>query len=677
MKEADVSAHEAPRRGRRRHSLASVGLAIPILLLDLWQDPDVALAVLYAAPVLLALRAPGRRLVLGVAALCSVLTVIGALVPPVDQVHWSVVVENRAIGMLAIWGSALAGLRLRALALAMQRSASALHESEQRFRLIFETVRDPVFVHEVAPNGRPLKFLEVNQAACRAYGYTRQEFMDMELSQLASTADRSLDQLLMRMTREESVLFEAEHRTRSGRRVPVEVRVQRIEFGGREAILSVARDVTERKKAERDLRDSGIREKARADELQVLMDSVPALVFIAHDPGCLRITGSRTTHEMLRLPPDVNLSLRQPAGAAPGHFRVFDRRGRELGIHELPLSRAVRGEDLHGCEIVIRFDDGTELWLYGNAMPLRDESGQIRGALTAMVDVSAHRQTQKRLEQLTADLEQRIAARTADLAASQRELAERARQLQQLNTELTQTEQRERRKLGRILHDDIQQMLVAVKMQMGMIKRGNSGSIPASIDRVTRHLDETIRSTRLLSHELSPQILYDSGLPEALHWLAARQRENFGLILHVDADADETRVPVSETTRVLLFQAVREVLLNTVKHGRVREASVLMSRRDGELCLSVSDEGVGFDPAWVLGDAGGASHLGLFAIHERLAVIGGRMVIDSAPGQGTTVELYAPLDDARTGVAAEVPAGHAATLAPDDAATKVVAPEDG
>jgi len=128
-------------------------------------------------------------------------------------------------------------------------------------------------------------------------------------------------------------------------------------------------------------------------------------------------------------------------------------------------------------------------------------------------------------------------------------------------------------------------------------------------------------------------------LPAAFAWLADWTRQQYGLRVEISADplADSTRKDV----RTLLFESVRELLFNVVKHAHVARASVDLARTpDGALSITVADQGIGFDPATVV-DTGQAGW-GLFSIRERLTLMGGRFEIDSAPGQGTRFHLIAP-----------------------------------
>jgi PAS domain-containing protein len=123
----------------------------------------------------------------------------------------------------------------------------------------------------------------------------------------------------------------------------------------------------------------------RAAELETIMDTVPAAIWLAHDPEGCRITGSRHAVEMLRLPPAANASLSAPEAERPRHFRLL-RDGRELRPDERPVQRAARGEVVRDEELRVAFDDGTYLDELVSAAPVRTADGAITGAVGAAVD---------------------------------------------------------------------------------------------------------------------------------------------------------------------------------------------------------------------------------------------------------------------------------------------------
>ncbi|MDN5869731.1 MAG: response regulator [Nitrococcus sp.] len=240
------------------------------------------------------------------------------------------------------------------------------------------------------------------------------------------------------------------------------------------------------------------------------------------------------------------------------------------------------------------------------------------------------------LRRLNEDLEQHAADRTADLE----DLTER---LRRLAAELTQTEQRERKRLADVIHNHLQQLLVGAKIWVHAAHaKSQEAQGRQPLAQALSLLDQAIAESRSLSVQLRPPALYESGLIAALRWLTGWMKETHGL--KVTLDLDHQAEPDLEHGAVLLFEAVRELLLNTVKHAEVDEAEVGLSRADGDrLCLSVADQGKGFDAATVARQRSGG--FGLFSIREQLYVMGGTLEMESSPGSGTSARLFLPIED--------------------------------
>jgi signal transduction histidine kinase/ActR/RegA family two-component response regulator len=250
------------------------------------------------------------------------------------------------------------------------------------------------------------------------------------------------------------------------------------------------------------------------------------------------------------------------------------------------------------------------------------------------------RQVEEDLKRLTESLEQRVAQRT-------RALQERTSQLQTLASQLAHAEQRERRRLARLLHDDLQQLLVAARLKVAMIRRrATEETLCGWLAQVDGLLDQAISGSRSLTFELSPPVLYDAGLEPAVKWLAGQMEEKHGLMVEVEALAQVE--PVGEDIRILLFHAVRELLFNVVKHAASDRALVRISRADGDLLeILVADQGAGFDPAildqFAAKNPAATGGFGLFSLRQRLELLGGRLDAESSLGAGTRMVIHIPL----------------------------------
>lgn len=252
------------------------------------------------------------------------------------------------------------------------------------------------------------------------------------------------------------------------------------------------------------------------------------------------------------------------------------------------------------------------------------------------------KEVEEQLRRARDELEQRVAERTA-------EAERRTRQLQSLALELTEAEERERRRLAALLHDGLQQQLVAMRFQLDTLGRSCTDGLSRSVvTELVKLAEETIRTSRSLAIELSPPLLHQEGLAAALAWLAQTKSEKYGLVVRVEADEDAS--PADDRIKVLMFQAARELLFNVVKHAETDHARLALRRSDGEIELEVSDEGCGFDLA---GLAAAADGFGLLSIRERAELLGATVEVDSAAGRGTRVSLRWPGEVAATGTPAD------------------------
>ena len=275
--------------------------------------------------------------------------------------------------------------------------------------------------------------------------------------------------------------------------------------------------------------------------------------------------------------------------------------------------------------------DGRQIPINDSGAPIRDDEGRILGVVLVFRDITERRRAEDEMKRFNEILEQRVAERTR-LAQQQ------AMQLKAQAVELVKTEERERQRISRILHDDLQQTLAAARLQL---ETACAAMADASLlENAGELVDAAISRSRHLSHELNPPILNQSGLAEALEWLAGRMADQFGL--HVETALEEVPDVENETLKIFLFRAAQELLFNTVKHAGVENARLALTCSDGWLGIHVSDAGEGFDPA-LMETASRKSGMGLAALRERTRSMGGHLRIESGPGRGSRFELSVPL----------------------------------
>lgn len=286
----------------------------------------------------------------------------------------------------------------------------------------------------------------------------------------------------------------------------------------------------------------------------------------------------------------------------------------------------------------LKSKDGEYRWFLSRAVPIRDQNGEVVRWIGTNTDITELKTTQEQLQHLTTQLESRIAKRTEELRHNQS-------RLQALVGELILTEQRERRRIAEELHDFLAQLLVACRLRINRLEQtvGAGESMLTVLQEIDRILDQSLGYTRSLVAQLVPPVLYQFGLLEALRWLAENMKE-YGL--SVDVHMERDHLTLTENEAVLLFQSVRELMLNVVKHAGVDRIclAVTFSSAD-EVCIEITDQGKGFDLHLIEKHSHSSNQFGLFSIRERMSLLGGRMVIDSSSGSGTRIRLYVSLPD--------------------------------
>jgi len=364
-------------------------------------------------------------------------------------------------------------------------------------------------------------------------------------------------------------------------------------------VLAVTVDLTERKQAADALRASEARFRAAAE-------TVPDILFTATPEGLVDYVNPRFEETTGALP---EAALGTPIW--PELMHPEDREGAQTA-----WEGALREETPYEHRHRLLTSDGAPCWHLSRARPVRDTGGRVTRWFGTCTDIDRIVRVEQEIQTLNATLEARV--------------AERSEQVRALSRALTLAEQGERQRIAQVLHDDLQQMLVGAKMRLAAMAGER-----ALVEDTARILDRSIALTRSLSTELAPPLLRGEDLEEALLWLAGRNREVHGMAVDVDVEPG-CRVP-DPSLRILLYQILRELLFNVVKHAGAERAAVRAWREGGEVRVTVEDRGAGFDL-----EAAAGGGFGLYHVRDRLELVGGRVLIESAPGEGTRVTVALP-----------------------------------
>ncbi|MFP4224336.1 MAG: PAS domain S-box protein [Phycisphaeraceae bacterium] len=479
-----------------------------------------------------------------------------------------------------------------------------LHRSEDRFKRAFEL--GPMATSITAlPEGR---FVDVNHVWEKVTGYQREDVLGKTLTELGiwlSEADRQA--FLQKALRSEAREVEVKLRHPGGGIRDAQVSSVPIEFGGQMCLLSMFADITERKRMEAALKENEARLRAAFSQAAVGMSQ-------ASPEGRLLNVNDRLC-EILGYTQSELLEMSSREFIHPDDWAD--------AVHKTWQLLAGAADSYSAQRRYLR-KDGSTVWVAVTATAVRDDQGRLESYFAVIEDITQRKQDE------------------ATLARQHAMLVRRAEQLRELTTELAETEQRERRQIAQMLHDHLQQLLVAMKMQMGALV----GQVPdagrKTLEQLQSLLDQSIDASRSLTVELAPPVLYDAGLLAAFDWLANWMQERHRLKVYVEADP--AAEPSGEAVRALLFDGVRELLFNVVKHAKTDEAWLTVTRTDGrQVRVVVEDAGQGFEPAKVSPDRSRGG-FGLFSLRERIEGLGGSMRIDSRPGEGTRTTLQAPLN---------------------------------
>ena len=410
--------------------------------------------------------------------------------------------------------------------------------------------------------------------------------------------------------------IEREVQTRQGRWYLTRVLPYRTTQDRIEGVVMTFLDVTERRHAESLVR-------ASEERLRLLIDSVKdyAIFTIAPDgkvaswnAGAQRVFGY-TEREIVG----------QPVAT------LFTPEDRDGGVpqQELELARTKgRAEDERWH---VR-KDGTLLFCSGVTTPLGD--AERRGYAKVARDLTISRESDTALKRARAELEERV-RQMRDLELQVEERTGSERRVSSLVRRLVTAQEDERARIARDMHDIVGQQLTALRLSLERHESRCASTIgeDGDVTRARSIVQEIDDQLDFLAWELRPAALDDLGLGIALSRYVQSWSAHHGIRAEFRAVGIE-RERLGPATETTFYRIAQEALNNAAKHATASRVDVIVERRDGEAVLVVEDDGVGFDPGDL--DKGGAG-MGLVGMRERAALIGATLLLESSPGEGTTV----------------------------------------
>lgn len=316
--------------------------------------------------------------------------------------------------------------------------------------------------------------------------------------------------------------------------------------------------------------------------------------------------------------------------------RIFSKKANE--DMQAMVDELRQGRQVQPFEAVHHRKDGTVVDVLLTLSSILDGRGKPTAVSILASDISPLKRTERELQDLNRNLERKIEERTGSLA---RHMV----QLRKLAMDLTQAEQRERERLSRILHDDMQQLLVAASLRLERLQNQRKPEKHQEIlEEAVKLLSQASSVARNLASDLRPPVLSGASLLESLRWLVEWTWQRFDLAVHLEIADNFNAESISKDLVAYLLEVVRELLFNVVKHAEVKTARLKIGAgpRHG-LLLVVEDHGVGGETRQLDELADSVKGTGLRSIRERLELMGGSLSIETRAGKGFQVTILCPL----------------------------------
>jgi PAS domain S-box-containing protein len=515
-------------------------------------------------------------------------------------------VENEYL--VRLWGTAIDITERK------QAQAILLAESERRFRAIFDQAG--IGAAEIDSSSRC--FLRVNQKLCDIVGYSQDEMLALTSGAITHPEDRDANSNEMqRLLHGEIATFTMEMRCvrKDGEVVWVNLIVSPL-WENQTASnplthLALVEDITERKQAKEKLYESEKRYRELFEHSvdAILLTSPDGSIWSANPAAC-KLFG-HSEGELMQI-------------GRNGIIDVTDPRFATL------LQERARTGEYSGVLVFIR-KNGSKFFGEVSSRLFIDQDGFAR---TTMIirDITERRQAEQERESLLQTVEQANA------------------QLQTLSRQLIETQENERRTIAHELHDEVGQVLSAVKTNLEMMQLDPKFNLENELEDSYAILDRALTQVRAMALNLRPSVLDDFGLGETVVWYLQRLKKNARLKIHLQNELTNTRLP--SLIEITGFRFIQTTLTNVERHAKASEIQVILRLSQQELGskmleLIVRDNGIGFDVPAAFARARQGETFGLLGIQERVQLAGGTVAIESAPGHGCQVCAYIPVGDGK------------------------------
>ena len=495
-----------------------------------------------------------------------------------------------------------------------KHAENTLLETRDFLSNIIDTSLDPIVIGDNRGN-----ITRVNKAFINLVGFDRNELNGKHMAELVppreglyestdgstsrveeSFYDRAYEQMCTLIEKGSLSDWECCYFRKDGKLVPVEQTMFYIynSKGDRIGVVAINRDISERKNAEKKLFEA----KNFLDD--IIRTSADGII-VSDTLGTITLVND-AAQRLLGYSKDEFL------GKNVHDFMVISCEAREVDFRKTSFNPL---DSVYYYEATWAAQGGRLVDLEMSMGILRDVTGNMTGMVSCIRDITERKAWEKRL-------------------------FEYQEQLRSLTSQLTLTEEQERKRIAAEIHDSISQSLALAKIKLGTLMQAVSSTAAQDVAAVRSLLDQSIREARSLMFDLSPPFLYEFGLKKALEWVLEDMEKQHGIKTRLAWNGNEE---IYDDVRIIFYQSIRELLINVVKHAQATTATVMVSKDDKWMRVRIEDDGKGFlvSPEGFKVSAQGG--YGLFSISERFQHLGGALTVESKLSLGTTVDLELPL----------------------------------
>ena len=334
-----------------------------------------------------------------------------------------------------------------------------------------------------------------------------------------------------------------------------------------------------------------------------------------------------------------------------GSFKMLRPDGDFMSHEQCPMAEVVSGKvsEVRDGEVQVERPDGSRVTVLVNIRPLKNERGEITGAVNCFVDITERKRAEESLREAKQTLEMRVKERTSELETRNAEILAQSDQLQELSVRLMRTQDEERRRIARELHDSLGQYLAAAKMSVEALKRSDATAKESrNLQQAVDTLEKCLTEARTISYLLHPPLLDEVGLSSAAKWYIEGYSERSGIQVNMNIEDVPQRLP--SALELALFRILQESLVNVHRHSHSVSVDIQLKFSANDLLLEVRDHGQGI-PSELLerlkskNSLGGG--VGLGSMSARIRELGGTFEVESDKN-GTLIRVTAPVPESPT-----------------------------